>query len=77
METRRFSRLTNAHNKKLENHGAAVAFLFAYYSLVLIHSTIRCTPAMTAGVTSTVWDMRDLLDAALERTTGVPQPRRG
>jgi IS1 family transposase len=69
MGTRRFTRLTNAHSKKLENHGAAVALWFAYYNLARIHSTIRCTPAMAAGVTSTVWDMGDLLDAALERVS--------
>jgi IS1 family transposase len=61
-------RFTNAHSKKLENHGAAVALHFAHYNLVRIHSTIRCTPAMAAGVESTVWNMGDLLDAALERT---------
>jgi hypothetical protein len=67
MGIRRFTRLTNAHSKKLENHGA-VALHFAHYNLVRIHSTIRCTPAMAAGVESTVWNMGDLLDAALERT---------
>jgi IS1 family transposase len=65
MGTRRFTRLTNAHSKKLENHGAAVALWFAYYNFVRIHSTLRCTPAMAAGVTSTVWSMDELLDAAV------------
>jgi IS1 family transposase len=68
MGIRRFTRLTNAHSKKLENHGAAVALHFAHYNLVRIHSTIRCTPAMAAGVASTVWSMDELLDAALART---------
>jgi hypothetical protein len=68
MGIRRFTRLTNAHSKKLENHGAAVALHFAHYNLVRIHQTIRCTPAMAAGVTSTVWSMDELLDAALART---------
>jgi hypothetical protein len=64
MGTRRFTRLTNAHSKKLENHGAAVALWFAYYNMARIHMTMRTTPAMAAGVPSTVWSMGDLLDAA-------------
>ena len=65
MGIRRFTRLTNAHSKKLENHGAAVALHFAHYNFVRIHSALRCTPAMAAGVTSTVWSMDELLDAAV------------
>jgi IS1 family transposase len=65
MQIRRFTRLTNAHSKKLENHGAAVALHFGHYNFARIHSTLRCTPAMAAGVASTVWSMDDLLDAAL------------
>jgi IS1 family transposase len=65
MGIRRFTRLTNAHSKKLENHGAAVALHFAHYNLCRIHSTLRCTPAMAAGVTSTVWSIDELLDAAV------------
>jgi IS1 family transposase len=68
MGIRRFTRLTNAHSKKLENHGAAVALHFAHYNLVRVHQTLRCTPAMAAGVASTVWSMDELLDAALART---------
>jgi hypothetical protein len=68
MGIRRFTRLTNAHSKKLENHGAAVALHFAHYNLVRIHQTLRCTPAMAAGVSSTVWSMGELLDAALARS---------
>jgi hypothetical protein len=67
MGTRRFTRLTNAHSKKLENHGAAVALWFAYYNFARVHTTLRVTPSMAAGVSSTVWSMGDLLDAASER----------
>ena len=67
MSMRRFTRLTNAHSKKLENHGAAVALHFAHYNFARIHSTLRCTPAMAAGVAPTVWSMGELLDAALAR----------
>ncbi len=66
MQIRRFTRLTNAHSKKLENHGAAIALHFAHYNFCRIHSTIRCTPAMAAGITSTVWSMDRLLEAALD-----------
>jgi hypothetical protein len=68
MGVRRFTRLTNAHSKKLENHGAAIALHFAHYNLVRVHSTLRCTPAMAAGVASTVWSLDELLGAALART---------
>ena len=50
MQIRRFTRLTNGFSKKLENFEAAVALHFAYYNFVKRHSTIRCTPAMAAGV---------------------------
>lgn len=65
MSIRRFTRLTNAHSKKIENHVAATALHFAHYNLVRIHSTLRCTPAMSAGVTSHVWTLDELLDGAL------------
>ena len=65
MQVRRFTRLTNAHSKKLENHGAAVALHFAHYNFVRRHETIRCTPAMAAGVSQTMWSVGDLLDAAV------------
>jgi IS1 family transposase len=65
MQMRRFTRLTNAHSKKLENHGTAIALHFAHYNFARIHSTLRCTPAMAAGLASTVWSMDELLDAAM------------
>jgi IS1 family transposase len=68
MGIRRFTRLTNAHSKKIENHCAAVALHFAHYNFVRIHSTLRCTPAMAAGVSSTVWSMGELLDTAMAHT---------
>ncbi len=65
MQMRRFTRLTNAHSKKMENHGAAIALHFAHYNFARIHSSLRCTPAMAAGSASTVWSMDELLDAAM------------
>ena len=64
MQIRRFTRLTNAFSKKLENLKAAVALHFAHYNFVRIHSTIRMTPAMAAGVTKELWSIRDLIERA-------------
>ncbi len=60
---RRLTRLTNAFSKKWENLKAMLAIYFAFYNFCRIHSTIRCTPAMESGITSTVWTLRDLLTA--------------
>jgi hypothetical protein len=61
MSLRRFTRLTNAFSKKLENHAAALAIFYMYYNFVRIHQTLRVTPAMAAGVTSRLWNVEDLL----------------
>lgn len=61
MAMRRFTRLTNGFSKKWENLKAALALYFAYYNFCRIHSSIRCTPAMEAGVTNHVWELKDLL----------------
>jgi transposase-like protein/IS1 family transposase len=61
MSTRRLTRLTNAFSKKWPNMKAALALQFAHYNFCRIHSTIRCTPAMEAGLTKTVWTLKDLL----------------
>lgn len=61
MACRRFTRLVNAFSRRLENLKAAVALHFAWYNLVRIHSSLRVTPAMAAGVTDRVWDMGELL----------------
>lgn len=62
MHCRRLTRLTNAFSKKLENFKAAIALHFAYYNLIRIHSTLRMTPAMAAGVTNRVWTVMDLVE---------------
>jgi IS1 family transposase len=64
MNNRRFTRLTNAHSKKLENHGHQLALHFAYYNFVRVHGSLRVTPAMAAGLTDHVWSLPELLDAA-------------
>jgi IS1 family transposase len=62
MQMRRFTRLTNAFSKKLENLKAAVALHFAHYNFIRIHGTLRITPAMAAGVTNKLWTIRDLIE---------------
>ena len=63
LHMRRLTRLTLAFSKKRENFEAAVALHFAYYNFVKRHNTLRCTPAMAAGVTGTFWSVGDLLEA--------------
>ena len=61
MAIRRFTRLTNAFSKKLDNHKAACALHFAYYNFCRIHTSLRVTPAMEAGIADHAWSMRELL----------------
>jgi IS1 family transposase len=61
MHMRRFTRLTNAHSKKLENHAWAVALHVTFYNFVRIRSTLRMSPAMAAGVSDRLWEMSDIV----------------
>ena len=63
MQMRRFTRLTNAFSKKLVNLKAACALHFAHYNFCRVHSSLRVTPAMAAGVTSTIWKLEQLIAA--------------
>jgi IS1 family transposase len=76
MHMRRFTRLTNAFSKKLENHIAAVALHFMYYNFIKIHSTLRVTPAMAAGVTNKLWDMSDVVVLVEEAEAAEAQAKR-
>jgi IS1 family transposase len=60
MQARRFTRLTNAFSKKLENHALAVALHYMHYNFCRIHKTLRVTPAMAAGVTDRLWTVADI-----------------
>jgi IS1 family transposase len=75
MSVRRFTRLTNAFSKKLRNHAAAVGLFTAHYNFCRLHQTIRCTPAMAAGVTTRVWSIADLVGLlpAVEHAGGRPR----
>jgi IS1 family transposase len=61
MQMRRFTRLTNAFSKKLTNLKAACALHFAHYNFCRVHSSLRVTPAMAAGLTNEIWPLRALL----------------
>lgn len=63
MQMRRFTRLTNAFSKKLENLEAAVTLYFAWYNFCRVHQTLRVTPAMQAGIADHVWGVGELISA--------------
>lgn len=64
MSMRRFTRLTNAFSKKVENHAHAIALHFMYYNFGRIHKTLRVTPAMAAGVAQHVWSLEEIAGLA-------------
>jgi len=61
MSMRRFTRLTNAFSKKIENHVAMIALHYMHYNFVRIHQTLRVTPAMAAGVSTRLWSVADIV----------------
>jgi hypothetical protein len=63
MAMRRFTRLTNAFSKKLDNLKAALSLHFAWYNFCRVHASLRVTPAMEAGIADRVWNVGDLLAA--------------
>jgi IS1 family transposase len=60
MQMRRFTRLTNAFSKKVDNHKAAIALHFMHYNFARIHKTLRVTPAMEAGISDHVWSLDEI-----------------
>jgi hypothetical protein len=61
MSMRRFTRLTNAFSKKVENLEAAVALHFVYYNFGRVHRTLRVTPAMEAGIADHIWSLEEIV----------------
>ena len=76
MQQRRFTRLTNAFSKKLENHVAAVGLYVAHYNFCRVHETLRVTPAMQLGVTDHIWTIGELVDKAADGVVSAPGGRR-
>ncbi len=78
---RRFTRLTNGFSKKVENHAYAVALHMMYYNFVKMHSKLRMSPAMAAGVSSKLWEIGDIValveaeEAKSDRTRGPYQKK--
>jgi len=77
MHMRRFTRLTNGFSKKIENHRHAVALHYMFYNYCRIHQSLRCTPAMEAGLADHVWNVQEIcallpkptvLESTIERT---------
>lgn len=78
MQCRRFTRLTNAFSKKVENHARAVALHMMFYNFARIHKTLRITPAMAAGLTDHVWTMEEiagLIPEPVAKKRGPYKPR--
>lgn len=66
MHMRRFTRLTNGFSKKIENHVHSVALFYMHYNFAKIHQTLRVTPAMEAGLATSVWSIADIVALADE-----------
>ena len=74
MSIRRFTRLTNAFSKKVENHAHMVALYTTWYNFVRQHKTLRCAPAMAAGLSTTLWSMADVI-ALIDAKAEAPKAR--
>jgi len=74
MSMRRFTRLTNAFSKKLDNHVAAIALYFVFYNFCRIHKSLRVSPAMAAGVSGRLWSLEDVV-AKIDEMAPPSKPR--
>lgn len=73
MSMRRFTRLTNAHSKKFDNHCHALAIYFMFYNWIRKHATVKTTPAIAAGLTDKPMTWEDVV--ALMDAQDVPKKR--
>jgi hypothetical protein len=74
MGMRRFTRLTNAFSKKIQNHAAMVAIYAVHYNFARIHKTLRITPSMAAGLSDHVWSLEEIVMMA-DSYAPAPKPR--
>jgi hypothetical protein len=74
MHMRRFTRLTNAHSKKFENHCHMVALYTVWYNFARVNSAVRMSPAMAAGVSQQLWTMGDIV-TLIDKAAGEPKKR--
>jgi len=74
MSMRRFTRLTNAFSKKLDNHIHAIALYFVFYNFCRIHKSLKMSPAMAAGVSDTLWSLEDVV-AKVDEMAPPPKSR--
>ena len=75
MSMRRYTRLTNAFSKKVENHVAAVSLHFMHYNFCRVHQTLKTTPAVASGVADHVWKLHEIIDLLEQAETGFPKKR--
>ena len=62
MNMRRFTRLTNAFSKKIENHAHSIALFYMHYNFARVHQSLRVTPAMEAGIAKHVWSIHEIVE---------------
>jgi IS1 family transposase len=75
MSMRRYTRLTNAFSKKVENHVAAVSLHFMHYNFCRVHQTLKTTPAVAAGVADHVWKLHEIIALLENAEQAVPMKR--
>ena len=75
MAIRRFTRLTNAFSKRIENHIHAIAIQTVHYNFIRIHKTLKVSPAMAAGISATLWSWEDVIQRI--DAMAIPPARRG
>lgn len=77
MANRRFTRLTNAFSKKVQNHIRMIALYTVWFNFVRIHKTLRVTPAMSAGITDKLMSMEDLVEMIGRWEAWLPRKKAG